>query len=277
MLFYGGFGLGESWSIYSWLQVRGPQLSVRTRRALRISGFVTLRPVSLFRQAAGFVVLVCGTLVYQKGDQEEMNKVSLRTRLRLIRLNSAFAPTSQDMNEAALVDAAEEPVHQSADYSGDYQFDSFPSLRPMSALVAESDETTLLLSQSLRGPLHLRQRQRTSLPPVPRLLSPSPCQVLSKRRTPSCLVRTPASSMSGLTTSMPGRPSRHSSSTKEPWAARGARRRWARRLWHQEAGLQEGATLCSMGMWTATESEASGDLHRRVRPQRTRKRAALSV
>lgn len=44
MLFYGGFGLGESWSVYSWLQ------------------------------AAGFVVLVCGTLVYNKGNEEEYNK-----------------------------------------------------------------------------------------------------------------------------------------------------------------------------------------------------------
>lgn len=46
-LFYGGFGLGESWSIYSWLQ------------------------------AAGFVVLVCGTLLYQKGDEMDSEKVSL--------------------------------------------------------------------------------------------------------------------------------------------------------------------------------------------------------
>lgn len=44
MLFYGGFGLGESWSVYSWLQ------------------------------AAGFVVLVTGTLVYNKGNEEEYNK-----------------------------------------------------------------------------------------------------------------------------------------------------------------------------------------------------------
>eukprot|EP00798_Chlamydomonas_sp_ICE-L_P032201 gene32201-16749_t len=39
-LFYGGFGLGEKWSVWSWLQM------------------------------AGFVVLVTGTLVYGKGDEE---------------------------------------------------------------------------------------------------------------------------------------------------------------------------------------------------------------
>lgn len=43
-LFYGGFGLGESWTAYSLLQ------------------------------AAGFVVLVAGTLVYNKGDEEEYSK-----------------------------------------------------------------------------------------------------------------------------------------------------------------------------------------------------------
>lgn len=43
-LFYAGTGLGESWSVYSWVQ------------------------------AAGFVVLVCGTLVYSKGDEEEYAK-----------------------------------------------------------------------------------------------------------------------------------------------------------------------------------------------------------
>ena len=48
-LFYGGFGLGESWTIYSWIQ------------------------------AAGFVVLVCGTLVYQKGDETDSQLVRVET------------------------------------------------------------------------------------------------------------------------------------------------------------------------------------------------------
>ena len=55
-LFYGGFGLGESWSIYSLLQ------------------------------AGGFVVLVCGTLVYRKGDQEDCDKVSDKAMEMLVML-----------------------------------------------------------------------------------------------------------------------------------------------------------------------------------------------
>ncbi|KAG1672841.1 hypothetical protein FOA52_004645 [Chlamydomonas sp. UWO 241] len=43
-LFYGGFGLGESWTVYSWMQ------------------------------AAGFIVLVCGTLVYNQGDEAEYSQ-----------------------------------------------------------------------------------------------------------------------------------------------------------------------------------------------------------
>jgi hypothetical protein len=57
-LFYGGFGLGESWSMYSWMQ------------------------------AAGFVVLVCGTFVYNRGDEAERK---------------------QEMDEAAAVMQTEEP------------------------------------------------------------------------------------------------------------------------------------------------------------------------
>eukprot|EP00199_Chlamydomonas_sp_CCMP681_P000784 CAMPEP_0119110376 /NCGR_PEP_ID=MMETSP1180-20130426/29240_1 /TAXON_ID=3052 ORGANISM="Chlamydomonas cf sp, Strain CCMP681" /NCGR_SAMPLE_ID=MMETSP1180 /ASSEMBLY_ACC=CAM_ASM_000741 /LENGTH=458 /DNA_ID=CAMNT_0007096685 /DNA_START=1 /DNA_END=1377 /DNA_ORIENTATION=+ len=64
LLFYAPFGMGrmgESWNSYSWLQ------------------------------AAGFAVLVAGTLVYQRGEQEGMR---------------------QEMLEAMAVQAAQEPVHE---------------------------------------------------------------------------------------------------------------------------------------------------------------------
>ncbi|GAX82542.1 hypothetical protein CEUSTIGMA_g9969.t1 [Chlamydomonas eustigma] len=58
-LYYNGWGLGESWTPYSWLQ------------------------------AAGFMVLVCGTLVYKQGDAMDSQK---------------------EMDEALAVQATEEPL-----------------------------------------------------------------------------------------------------------------------------------------------------------------------
>eukprot|EP00195_Chlamydomonas_chlamydogama_P015203 CAMPEP_0202889878 /NCGR_PEP_ID=MMETSP1392-20130828/425_1 /ASSEMBLY_ACC=CAM_ASM_000868 /TAXON_ID=225041 /ORGANISM="Chlamydomonas chlamydogama, Strain SAG 11-48b" /LENGTH=450 /DNA_ID=CAMNT_0049573309 /DNA_START=124 /DNA_END=1476 /DNA_ORIENTATION=+ len=125
MLYYGGFGLGESWSVYSWLQL------------------------------AGFVVLVTGTLVYGRGDEEDLKKEIAEAMAVQASVEPLAAETTHPAPGAApgtaVPIAARPPLAPTTPMSmaGSYHQDTF---RATHTIVAGS------LGRSLQGPSHLHRR-----------------------------------------------------------------------------------------------------------------------